>query len=59
MKEEHKFFINGVWVDPSSTEIIEVENPATEEIIGTIAAGSKEDISDAVEAAKNSFATFG
>ena len=41
MKEEHKFFINGVWVDPSSTEIIEVENPATEEIIGTIAAGSK------------------
>ena len=59
MKEEHKFFINGVWVDPSSTEIIEVENPATEEIIGTIAAGSKEDISDAVEAAKNAFATFG
>tara|TARA_B100001248_G_scaffold51905_1_gene33775 strand:- start:3330 stop:4754 length:1425 start_codon:yes stop_codon:yes gene_type:complete len=59
MREEHKFFINGVWVDPSSTEIIEVENPATEEIIGTIAAGSKEDISDAVEAAKNAFATFG
>ena len=59
MKEEHKFFINGVWVDPSFTEIIEVENPATEEIIGTIAAGSKEDISDAVEAAKNAFATFG
>ena len=59
MREEHKFFINGVWVEPSSTEIIEVENPATEEIIGTSAAGSKEDISDAVEAAKNAFATFG
>ena len=59
MREEHKFFINGVWVDPSSSEIIEVENPATEEIIGTIAAGSKEDISAAVEAAKNAFATFG
>jgi len=59
MKECHQFYINGEWVDPLSSELIEVENPATEKVIGTIASGTKEDIDHAVKAAKNAFSTFG
>ena len=59
MKKEHKFYINGEWIDSSSSELIEVENPSTEEVIGTISAGTKEDIDLAVAAAKNAFQSFG
>jgi aldehyde dehydrogenase (NAD+) len=52
MKKEHRFYINGEWIDSSSTELIEIENPSTEEVIGTISAGTKEDIDHAVAAAK-------
>ena len=59
MKECHQFYINGEWVNPISSEFIEVENPATEQVIGTIASGTKEDIDLAVTAAKQAFITFG
>ena len=59
MKKEHRFYINGEWIDSSSTELIEIENPSTEEVIGTISAGTKEDIDLAVAAAKNAFQSFG
>ena len=59
MKKEHRFYINGEWIDSSSTELIEIENPSTEEVIGTISAGTKEDIDLAVAAAKNAFDSFG
>ena len=52
MKKEHRFYINGEWINSSSTELIEIENPSTEEVIGTISAGTKEDIDLAVAAAK-------
>ena len=58
MKEYNQFYINGQWVDPLSSELIEVENPATEQIIGTIASGSKDDIDVAVTAARQAFETF-
>ena len=48
MKECHQFYINGEWVDSLSSELIEVENPATEQVIGTIASGTKEDVNHAV-----------
>ena len=54
----HKFYINGEWVNHSSTETIEVINPADESIIGTIAAGLKK-ILMSVAAAKNAFKSFG
>ena len=55
MKKEHRFYINGEWINSSSSELIEVENPSTEEVIGTISAGTKEDIDLAVMSAKNAF----
>ena len=58
MKEKNKFFINGQWVDPKSAEVIEVQNPSTEEIIGTVASGTKEDIDLAVKAASETFPDF-
>ena len=58
MKKEHRFYIDGEWVNSTSSEVIEVENPSTEEIIGTISAGTKEDIDMAVKSAKNAFQSF-
>ena len=58
MKEMHKFYINGEWVDSMGSEIIEVINPSDESIVGTIAAGTKEDIDQAVAAAKEAFKSF-
>ncbi|MGE7121557.1 aldehyde dehydrogenase family protein [Peribacillus sp. NPDC046944] len=51
-------YINGEWVDSTSTETIEVINPATEKVIGKISAGTKEDVDRAVEAARAAFPSF-
>ncbi len=59
MKEMHKFYINGKWVDPLSSDTIEVINPSDESVIGTVSAGTKEDIDLAVAAAKEAFKSFG
>ncbi|SEO43918.1 aldehyde dehydrogenase (NAD+) [Amphibacillus marinus] len=53
-----KHFINGEWVDSSDNETIDVFNPATEAKIGTISAGTKDDLDKAVKAAKEAFPTF-
>ena len=59
MKEMHKFYINGEWVNSLGSETIEVINPSDESIIGSIAAGTKEDVDVAVAAAKEAFKSFG
>ena len=48
MKDKLQFYINGSWVDSESNEKIEVINPANEEIIGHVTAGTKGDIDKAV-----------
>ncbi|MEV6597288.1 aldehyde dehydrogenase family protein [Actinoplanes sp. NPDC051346] len=48
-------YIGGRWVAPSSTETIAVENPATEEILGHVPAGTAEDVDRAVAAAHAAF----
>ena len=55
MKDKLDFYINGSWVESESTEKIEVINPANEELIGHITAGTKEDINNAVKAAFEAF----
>ena len=52
MIDHLKFFINGEWVDPLGSETIEVINPSDESVIGSISAGTKEDIDIAVAAAQ-------
>ena len=58
MNNELKFYINGSWVEPVSIEQIEVLNPATEEILGRITAGTKEDVDEAVKAATHVFEVY-
>ena len=58
MNNELKFYINGSWIEPNSVEQIEVLNPATEEVLGSITAGTKEDVDIAVEAASEAFQTY-
>tara|TARA_B100000945_G_scaffold211589_1_gene170356 strand:+ start:4462 stop:5880 length:1419 start_codon:yes stop_codon:yes gene_type:complete len=58
MKDKLKFYINGAWVSSESNEKIEVINPANEELIGHVAAGTKDDINKAVLAAKEAFKTY-
>ena len=55
MLDKRKFYINGQWVNPMGSETIEVINPSDESVIGTIAAGTKEDIDAAVAAARAAF----
>ena len=58
MKDKLQFYINGSWVDSESNERIEVINPANEEIIGHVTAGTKGDIDRAVAAAFKAFSSF-
>ncbi len=58
MRDKLQFYINGSWVNSESNEKIEVINPANEEIIGHIIAGTKGDIDKAVAAAFQAFSSF-
>ena len=53
-----KFYIDGDWVDPIEPNSIPVINPASEESIGNVSIGSKEDVDKAVIAARNAFQSF-
>ena len=57
-KNNQKFYINGQWANPHSKQLLDVINPANEEIITQIAIGNEEDLNNAVEAAKKSFETW-
>lgn len=53
-----QFYINGAWVDPTTPEVIDVINPATEESVGQISGGSAADVNKAVAAAKTAFTSY-
>ncbi len=59
MIEKKNFYINGSWVAPKNQKDIQVINPATEKNCAVISLGGKEDINDAVLAAKEAFKTWG
>ena len=58
MNNALNFYINGEWIKSDSSELIDVINPANEEIIGQVTAGTKDDIDAAVNAASDAFASF-
>lgn len=53
-----KLYINGKYIEPKSGKWIEVENPATGEILGKVPKATDEEIKQAVEAASDAFNTF-
>jgi aldehyde dehydrogenase (NAD+) len=58
MIDRKNFYINGQWVNPKSKEEIRVVNPATEQDCAVIALANKDDVNDAVVAAKNAYDTW-
>lgn len=55
MRDYLKFYIDGQWVDPVVPKLLDVENPATEQVCGRIALGSAADVDRAVRAARRAF----
>jgi aldehyde dehydrogenase (NAD+) len=50
-----RLFIGGDWIKPSGDDRIQVINPATEQVVAAVAAGSVEDADRAVAAAREAF----
>lgn len=48
----HELLINGKWVPPESGQYSTILNPATEEVIAHVAAGSEKDVDTAAKAAR-------
>ena len=58
MLKRLQHYINGEWIESTGSDVIDVINPATEEVFGQISNGTKEDLDKAVEAAKKAFPSF-
>lgn len=52
--ERTRIYIGGEWVRSAGTDVVEVENPATEQIIGVVPAAGATDVDRAVQAAQDS-----
>ena len=53
--ERKELYIDGAWIAPQGDGTIEVVNPTTEQVIGSVPAGSSDDVNLAVAAAKRAF----
>ena len=55
MKSYDRLYIGGEWVAPSSSSVIDVFSPATEELVGRVPESQVADIDRAVAAARDAF----
>ncbi|MGA8726966.1 MAG: aldehyde dehydrogenase [Acidimicrobiales bacterium] len=55
MKSYDRLFIGGEWVEPSSSSVIDVVSPTTEELVGRVPEAQNADIDRAVAAARDAF----
>ncbi len=53
-----KNFVKGQWVDSSASEFLDVPNPATGEVLASVPISTKEEVGQAVQAAKEAFKTW-
>jgi aldehyde dehydrogenase (NAD+) len=53
--QKKRMLINGEWVESASGKTFESRNPATSDLLATVAEGDKEDIDRAVKAARRAF----
>jgi len=58
MSNQKKFYINGQWVDPRVAKDLDVINPSTEEVCGTVSLGDQADTDAAVAAARAAFSSW-
>src|SRR5215208_1336247 len=55
VKVYDKLYINGQWVEPAGSGMLDVTNSTTEEVMGRIPDGTPEDVNRAVAAARAAF----
>ena len=53
-----KLFINGSWVNSIKNETIDINNPATGDLIGTVSHAGIEDLDLALDSAQRGFLTW-
>ncbi|MDN4522906.1 CoA-acylating methylmalonate-semialdehyde dehydrogenase [Fictibacillus fluitans] len=53
-----KNFVNGEWVDSRATDFLEVPDPATGNVLASVPISTKEEVDQAVKAAKAAFKTW-
>jgi len=58
MRNYRNFYLNGQWVTPENRGVLDVINPATEQVAGQISMGKAADVDMAVKAAQTAFASF-
>jgi aldehyde dehydrogenase (NAD+) len=58
MSHEHRHYVNGAWVAPLQSTLLDVIDPSTEESFKQIAIGGPADVDRAVAAAKSAFPAF-
>ena len=59
MREYSKFYIGGEWVEPvSAGRTIDVDDSATEEVVGRVPEGNAADVDAAVAAARAAFESW-
>ena len=55
LRHPGRLYIDGEWLVPNCPAPIEVRDPATEQIVATVAMGNAEDVGEAVSAARRAF----
>ncbi len=50
-----QIFVNNEWIDPSSADVIAVEDPSTRQVVSHIVDANQEDVNRAVAAARQAF----
>lgn len=58
MQNTDRIYVDGQWISSSSTATIEVENPATEQVVGRVPAGTRDDVQVAVSSARSAFESW-
>src|SRR5439155_9647836 len=58
MDVRDKLYVGGAWVPSTGTETIDVVNPTTEDVVGRIPQGTREDVDKAVAAAREAFGAW-
>ncbi|WP_431324051.1 aldehyde dehydrogenase family protein [Rhizobium sp. YTU87027] len=58
MQHTRQFYIGGEWVEPLSSDVLDVVDPSTEEAFTTIAMGAAADAERAIQAARAAFPSY-
>ncbi|SDO32509.1 aldehyde dehydrogenase (NAD+) [Cryobacterium flavum] len=58
IQDRTTIYIDGRWVPSTGSTVIEVENPATEQVIARVPAGTEEDVAKAIAAARRAFPSW-